>query len=83
MVAYKWHYSMWLELVHYITFCVDPFYLWKCNLYYSICVYGGGDRRHQIDNITSGVEIVIGELCMFFFFFLQCCVYIQESIADV
>lgn len=26
---------------------------------FSVCVYGGGDRREQISNIDSGVEIII------------------------
>jgi superfamily II DNA/RNA helicase len=26
----------------------------------SVCVYGGSDRRAQIDTVRSGVEIVIG-----------------------
>lgn len=29
------------------------------SLCYSICVYGGGDRRAQIKIVTSGVDIVI------------------------
>ena len=28
---------------------------------YSVCVYGGSDRRAQIDAVKSGVEIVIGK----------------------
>ena len=28
---------------------------------YSVCVYGGSDRRAQIDTVKSGVEIVIGK----------------------
>lgn len=28
-------------------------------LCYSICVYGGGDRKGQIDTVTKGVDIVI------------------------
>lgn len=28
-------------------------------LFYSICVYGGGDRKGQIDMVTKGVDIVI------------------------
>ena len=27
----------------------------------SLCVYGGGDRRQQIQEINKGVEIVIGK----------------------
>lgn len=30
-------------------------------LQYSLCVYGGGDRRQQIQVINKGVEIVIGK----------------------
>lgn len=26
---------------------------------YSVCVYGGGDRKAQINNIEKGVEIII------------------------
>ena len=29
---------------------------------FSLCVYGGGNRREQIKNVEKGVEIVIGEL---------------------
>lgn len=29
------------------------------SVFYSVCVYGGGDRRTQISNIGSGVEIII------------------------
>ena len=28
----------------------------------SLCVYGGGNRREQINKVGKGVEIVIGEL---------------------
>lgn len=28
-------------------------------LFYSICIYGGGDRKGQIDVVTKGVDIVI------------------------
>lgn len=31
----------------------------KLFLLYSICIYGGGDRRAQINKVTSGVDIVI------------------------
>lgn len=34
-------------------------YFWKTVLFYSICVYGGGDRKGQIDTVTKGVDIVI------------------------
>lgn len=27
--------------------------------YFSICIYGGGDRKAQIKVVTSGVDIVI------------------------
>lgn len=27
--------------------------------FYSVCVYGGGDRNTQINNINTGVEIII------------------------
>ena len=38
-------------------------YIFAC----SICIYGGGNRRQQIDIVTRGVEIVIGEtFCDFF-----------------
>lgn len=34
-------------------------------LHYSLCVYGGGDRKQQIQVINRGVEIVIGKAdCM-------------------
>ena len=26
---------------------------------YSVCVYGGGNRREQVDVVTKGVEIII------------------------
>ena len=29
-------------------------------LFSSVCVYGGSDRRAQIDTVKSGVQIVIG-----------------------
>lgn len=28
-------------------------------LFYSICIYGGGDRQGQIGVVTKGVDIVI------------------------
>ena len=28
----------------------------------SLCVYGGGDRRQQINQINKGVEIIIGKI---------------------
>ena len=28
----------------------------------SLCVYGGGNRREQINKVGKGVEIVIGEI---------------------
>ena len=31
-----------------------------CFLFASVCVYGGSDRRAQIDTVKSGVQIVIG-----------------------
>lgn len=29
------------------------------NLLYRVCVYGGGDRKTQVDIVTRGVDIVI------------------------
>ena len=28
-------------------------------LYFSVCIYGGGDRRAQMKTVASGVEIII------------------------
>lgn len=28
-------------------------------VYYSVCVYGGGNRREQINVVTKGVEIIV------------------------
>jgi len=32
------------------------------HLSYSICIYGGGDRREQIKLVKRGVEIIIGRV---------------------
>lgn len=29
----------------------------------SVCIYGGGDRRAQIEAVSKGVEIIIGRFC--------------------
>ncbi len=34
--------------------------LFCMSLFLSVCVYGGSDRRAQIDTVRSGVQIVIG-----------------------
>lgn len=34
------------------------------NGFYSVCVYGGGSRKGQIQVVQKGVEIVIGEFCI-------------------
>ena len=43
-------------------------HVWVANNHYlgmvsliSVCIYGGGDRREQIDAVTQGVEIVVGK----------------------
>lgn len=48
--------------------CVSPYVnhamyvsVMCCCLCYSLCVYGGGDRRQQINQLNKGVEIIIGE----------------------
>ena len=28
-------------------------------MYFSVCIYGGGDRRAQMKTVASGVEIII------------------------
>lgn len=33
--------------------------MWFWLLFDSVCVYGGGDRKAQINNIETGVEIII------------------------
>ena len=54
----------------YTTVCVSPYVnhtmmchtvCMCCCLCYSLCVYGGGDRRQQINQLNKGVEIIIGE----------------------
>ena len=37
------------------------FYAFVLLLVCSVCVYGGGDRKSQIDSVKKGVEIVIGQ----------------------
>ena len=37
-----------------ITIQFDDFFL-----YFSVCIYGGGDRRAQMKTVASGVEIII------------------------
>lgn len=31
----------------------------KTSFFYSVCVYGGGDKQQQINAINEGVDIVI------------------------
>ena len=34
--------------------------IWRLSfLYFSVCIYGGGDRRAQMKTVASGVEIII------------------------
>ena len=39
----------------------------------SLCVYGGGDRRQQIQGINKGVEIIIGEAGLLYMLYM--CLY--------
>ena len=44
--------------VHVSSIDCLPYCMCMCS---SLCVYGGGDRRQQIQGINKGVEIVIGK----------------------
>lgn len=54
----------------------------------SVCIYGGGDRREQINALKKGVEIVIGtpgrlnDLLMNKFFTVTCVTYLILDEAD-
>lgn len=34
-------------------------YIKKFDILFRVCVYGGGDRKAQVDIVTRGVDIVI------------------------
>lgn len=36
-------------------------WIWSCFLFYfwSVCIYGGGDRNRQIQSLTKGADIII------------------------
>ena len=44
-----------VEMLKYTRPCCN-----SCFAFSSVCIYGGGDRRAQIDSVNKGVEIVIG-----------------------
>lgn len=37
---------------------------WLMKVFYSVCIYGGGDRGGQIRTVKKGVDIVIGEIAL-------------------
>jgi len=47
----------------YVLHSCSLFHVWDYLflLVCSVCVYGGGDRKSQIDSLRKGVEIVIGQ----------------------
>ena len=48
-------------------------------IYHSTCIYGGGNRRQQIDIVNKGVEIVIGKLTIFHLRIFHTCEAICSS----
>ena len=57
MVKYQMNTNQ-CNVVSYFLWCfMCPCHL--CLICFSVCVYGGGSRRNQINVVTKGVEIVV------------------------
>ena len=44
-----------------MLYCVLVLICYATVICCSLCVYGGGDRKQQIDKVNKGVEIIIGK----------------------
>ncbi len=58
---------MSLSVIVFVQQCLFYCYYTAVFIVISVCIYGGGSRREQINIVSKGVEIVIGQykLCMF------------------